>query len=134
MAPNKPLRAIATWLLAFATIFLIAFPLLVNPEIVEREPHQNRQAAKGTIKLADENIENNVDSLLYDAHDAHTVYEINGSQTLQSIADKYDVPVSNLAADLNIPDSKADEKLGRLKRQYSFTMDDVRESISKNKN
>ncbi len=132
MVPNKPLRMVASWLLAFATIFFIAFPLLVKPEIVEREPlNRNQQAAKGTTEPVDRNIENNADSLHYSDHDAHAVYEINGSQTLEFIATKYGVPVSSLAADLNIPVSKAGEKLGRLKKQYSFTMDDVRECISK---
>ncbi|MDX9881626.1 MAG: DUF4405 domain-containing protein [Prolixibacteraceae bacterium] len=60
-------------------------------------------------------------------------YEINGSQTLQYVAEKYGVDLTKLAADLNIPVSLAGERLGRLKRQYPFTMDDVRESIRKNK-
>ena len=56
--------------------------------------------------------------------------EVYGSQTLQFVADKYNVPVSIIAADLKIPETLFEEKLGRIKKQHPFTMDDVKASIS----
>ncbi|WP_339116906.1 hypothetical protein [Petrimonas sp.] len=41
--------------------------------------------------------------------------------------------MEKLATDLNIPSDRFGEKLGRLRRQYAFTMNDVRKSILKNK-
>lgn len=55
---------------------------------------------------------------------------MHGGMTLQYAADKYNVPVSVIAADLKIPENLADVKLGRLRKQYHFTMDDIRNSIS----
>lgn len=60
-------------------------------------------------------------------------HDINGSQTLQFVANKYGIPAEKLATDLNIPSSRAGEKLGRLRKKYAFTMNDVRESILKNR-
>ncbi len=59
--------------------------------------------------------------------------EVTGSQTLQYVAKKYNVPASVIAADLNIPKGLNEEKLGRLKKQYPFQMEDVRASITKYK-
>jgi Mor family transcriptional regulator len=53
--------------------------------------------------------------------------------TLQYIADKHNVPVDMLASELKIPKTLVGEKLGRLKKRYNFTMNDVRTIISKNK-
>jgi len=49
------------------------------------------------------------------------------------VADKYNVSAEAIAADLKIPATFTGEKLGRLKKQYSFTMDDVKASIAAHK-
>lgn len=60
-------------------------------------------------------------------------YEVYGYQTLQFVAQKYNVPVNKIAIDLNIPENLAGERLSYLKKTYSFTMADVRKSLANNK-
>jgi len=117
MIPGKSLCYISAFLLIAFGLLMFSFPLFVKPEIVAKEAlHQNRN--------------NNAHS---ESHHANEEYEVNGSETLQFVADKYNVPAIKIAADLNVPESMTGEKLGRLKKQYSFIMDDVRYSISKNR-
>lgn len=148
MVPNKPLRVLSATLLTGAGILLIAFPLFVKPEIVTRESlHLNRkfkQEVPGAVTPEEVQNEKTNDSVVPPSAGLnkreHTLsetvladHEINGSQTLQFIAGKYGIPAEKLAADLNIPLERTGEKLGRLRKQYSFTMDDVRNSVLKNK-
>ncbi|MDD2247180.1 MAG: DUF4405 domain-containing protein [Proteiniphilum sp.] len=152
MIPDKALRAISATLIASAGLLMIAFPLFVKPEIVTRESlHLNRkikQETHQTVPLGEIRKEvskgaekdivvsprvglNKPEQTL-----SETVFvdlEINGRQTLQFVANKYGIPVEKLATDLNIPLDRAGEKLGRLRKLYVFTMNDVRKSILKNK-
>ena len=61
----------------------------------------------------------------------HQLYDIEvyGSMTLNEVAKKYNIPVSELASSINVPEEYANEKLGRLKKQYGFDMDDLRKYI-----
>jgi len=61
-------------------------------------------------------------------------YEVYGYNTLQYVADKYNVPAAVICRDLKIPENRAAERLGQLRKQYAFTMTDVRKSISDHKN
>jgi len=55
-----------------------------------------------------------------------------GSMTLLEVADKYDVPANHIKRKLDIPLSTSDnERLGRLKKTYRFTMSDVEGIIYK---
>jgi hypothetical protein len=66
-----------------------------------------------------------------DHHDSdYKEYEVYGYQTLRSVSDKYNIPASYLANSLKIPENLTGQKLGFLRKQYSFTMTDVRKSIS----
>jgi hypothetical protein len=152
MIPDKALRAISATLIAGACLLMIAFPLFVKPEIVVRESlHLNRkirqetlqtvppgEIRKGVSKEAEKDIVVSPRAGLNKPEQtlSETVFvdpEINGRQTLQFVANKYDIPVEKLATDLNIPLDRAGEKIGRLRRQYTFTMNDVRECILRNK-
>jgi len=56
--------------------------------------------------------------------------DIMGSMTLIEVADKYDVPVNHIKSKLDVPLSTSNnERLGRLRRTYGFTMSDVEEII-----
>jgi len=58
--------------------------------------------------------------------------DIEGSMTLLEAATKYIVPVDHIKSKLNIPLSTSDnERLGRLKRTYGFTMSDIEGIIYK---
>lgn len=144
MAPNKSLRVLSATLLTGVGMLLIAFPLFVKPEIIARESlHLNRKF-KQEVAPKEAQKDGTNDSVVPPSTGlnkqertlSETVladHEINGTQTLKFIADKYGIPAEKLASDLNIPMEQTGQKLGRLRKQYSFTMDDVRNSVLKNK-
>ena len=145
MFPTKAIRIVLVSLITVIGLLSISFPLFVKPEMVEKEPlhrnrHDNNSLAPGnsseteftkqqdsiSINGSPKTNQKNKSSF----HSSKEEFEVYGSQTLQYVADKYNVPVSVIASDLKIPETLAGEKLGRIKKQYPFTMDDVRASIS----
>lgn len=147
MMPDRTLRIVSVVLLTIFCLFMFSFPLLVKPEIVRKEAlHRNRinnlysQSSElekndekndtAIFKIQKQEMQSNEKN--HNNHVNEDKYEVYGSETLQFIADKYNIPVSKIAADLKIPESMTGEKLGRLKKHYSFTMNDVRNSISRN--
>ncbi len=56
--------------------------------------------------------------------------DIMGSMTLIEVVDKYNVPVNHIKSKLDVPLSTSNnERLGRLRRTYGFTMSDVEEIV-----
>jgi hypothetical protein len=56
---------------------------------------------------------------------------ITGRMTLYDIGKKTGIPARRIAAKLNLPSSvPLDETLGRLRRRYGFTIQDVRDAIA----
>lgn len=152
MVPDKALRTLSATLIACASFLLIAFPLFVKPEIVTRESlHLNRKVNQENRRAVipggiRKEMSKDVEKEMVVSHPAGTNkseqtlsetvfadHEINGRQTLQFVANKYGIPAEKLTSDLNIPSDRAGEKLGKLRKQYAFTMNDVRKSILKNK-
>ena len=139
MIPNKTLRAISATLIGTVGFLLIAFPLFVKPEVITRESvHLNRKFRQESYDATTRGRIRNEDAPSPSSPDkqgralAESIFadhEVNGSQTLQFVALKYGIPVEKLATDLGIPASKAGEKVGRLRKQYAFTMNDLRRSI-----
>jgi len=140
MIPIRIIRIVFFGLILTMGLFLIIFPLLVKPEVVEKEAlYRNIQ---GIRLLHSDNPQVNIveNKQIYKKRNVEIRHaqineeiEISGSQTLQFVAEKYKVPASVIAADLNIPKGLNEEKLGRLKKQYPFQMEDVRASITKYK-
>ena len=57
-----------------------------------------------------------------------------GQRSLQEISQMTDVPISQFVKELNLPlDVDIYERLGRLRRQYGFDMEDIREVIEKHR-
>lgn len=60
---------------------------------------------------------------------------IRGSMTLKEIEETTGVPVSYIIKSLNLPETISEEKrLGPLKRQYGFEINDVREIVKRYEN
>jgi hypothetical protein len=152
MFPDKALCAISATLIAGTGLLMIVFPLFVKPEIVTRKSlHLNRKIKQETLQIAspgeirkEVSKEADKDVVVFPRAGLNKPkqtlsgtefvdLEINGRQTLQFVANKFGIPVEKVAADLNIPSERSGERLGRLRRQYAFTMNDVRKSILKNK-
>jgi len=152
MFPNLLSQVIFAFLFVVFGLIMLAFPLFVKPELTGRMPlHQNRvyhsnpgsledNGKSGLPVLTKDSTAIHIKDQNQNIHKQHREeqpnaeeYEVNGRMTLQYVAEKYGIPVSQLAADLNIPEERAGETLGRLKKIYSITMSDVKNCISKRK-
>jgi glucan phosphoethanolaminetransferase (alkaline phosphatase superfamily) len=143
MFPIKLIRIVLATFIATMGFLLISFPLFIKPEIVQNEPLRRNRSDNNftrTVSLKSEsskqkgNVSMNGFSKSNPENKHHHHYlkekvKVYGSQTLQFVADRYHVPVSVIAADLKIPKLLSSRKLGLIRKQYSFTMDDVRVSI-----
>jgi len=57
-------------------------------------------------------------------------HEIHGSMSLDEIAEHYSIQPGSLRKELGIPPQiSGKEKMGRLKRRYGFTMEELRETV-----
>ncbi len=65
-------------------------------------------------------------------HQLRDEVKIYGYMSLSEVAIKYSIPVSDLAAVINIPVEYQDRRLGRLRKQYDFHMNDLRQYIENN--
>jgi LysM repeat protein len=156
MVQIKAIRLSVTIFLALFCLIILFSPFFITPDQVLFEPkHRNRTNGVNSLIYQNSETSNStnfpvqqsaktedaiitkddqkINSINKDSDHHQTdfeKYEVNGTYTLQSISDKYNIPVSYLARDLNIPENMTGQKLGRLKRQYPFTMTDVRKSIS----
>jgi len=67
-----------------------------------------------------------------DVADSH---EVKGYMTIGEVAEKHNVPLDRLIMHLGLPASTSgQEKLGRLRKKYDFTMSDVERTIQTLKN
>jgi hypothetical protein len=137
----KKIRYFFVAFLIFAFMVSFIFPFIVRPEIVERETlfrnsKQDKTKCQNTQGLLEETDEIHNDSELHQHHhieDFHQ-FEINGQMNLQVVSDRYEVPLDILPKEMGVPISERETKLGRLKRNYNFTMSDVGKAINKIKN
>jgi LysM repeat protein len=156
MVQIKAIRLSVTIFLALFCLIILFPPFFISPDQVLFEAkHRNRtngenselyqnsetfnstnfpvrqsEKTEDAITTKDDQEINSINTDSDHHQTDYEEYEVNGTYTLQSISDKYNVPVSYMARNLNIPENMTGQKLGRLKRQYPFTMTDVRKSIS----
>lgn len=133
---------------AFAVVlfFIIIFPFLVNIKVTELgegrdrflhgSEHQNipaaiqreqnistRRAEEAEEILNKEHVESSQEP---EHHDIDPDIEVYGSMSLINVSVKYNVPVSHLIKELDLPASTSgNEQLGHLRRLYGFKMSDI---------
>lgn len=159
MIPKGNWQSVLAILIFAVSILLISFPLFIKPELVKHEPlfrhrtmHSDRSdrlmqpaetdqsSTSDDIPETDErinkkgrSIHTNPEAASHEHHRQNEEYEITGNLTLRQAAEKYSVPLTILCKDLKIHENLAEERLGRLRKKYPFTMSDVRESIGRYK-
>jgi hypothetical protein len=135
--PARFVRYGVVGIICIIAIIALVSPFILKPEIVPFEPkNRNRSDYHSQEAVSASDIPQGSDLLNHKDHQnsEYSEFEVYGYQTLQDVADRYDVPAAVIASDLGIPEDLAGEKLGHLRKQYSFTMTDVRKSISDYKN
>jgi hypothetical protein len=56
--------------------------------------------------------------------------DIRGSMTLNQVSSRYDINLATLKQELDLPEHvSADERLGILRKEYDFTMGDVKTAV-----
>lgn len=117
MIPDKSLRICVTVVLTSIGLLLFSFPFFIQPDISERV-------------AAFQNAENR-----HEQHQKISVnnYPIQGNMTLREAADQYNVPEDFIVKALNISANHTNEKIGRLRKQYGFTLEEVSRIISEYK-
>ncbi|MBN2347348.1 MAG: DUF4405 domain-containing protein [Bacteroidales bacterium] len=148
LIPRKTVRQATIISIGLLSLVLFLSPLLVRPEVVMavvRNNHRNmkvflvetgvfnvqekvQEPENSLVKPLDgkKNSEINESEIEHDINREIIVY---GSMTLDEVAKKYKISPTKLAQTLDIAKNKTTYRLGRLKKEYDFTMGDVRKAV-----
>lgn len=107
-------RVVLAWTALVAIVIVATAPFFskVKQSTADAAPAPHRAASNTTAHSTD----------------VHSL--VDGSMTLNDVELQTGIPVSVLLAELKLPaDLSGDEKLGRLRREFNFEMQDVREVL-----
>lgn len=139
-------RQILTVVTVVLFLFLAVFPVFVTPEkeAIDRGGGRRmienmdvdlsdsiRVRLKKPKKMDSGDLEMEVErKQAKDPEQAKSEIEVKGSMSLGDVVQEYGIPLSMLKEALNLPeDVSGSERLGRLKKQYDFTMGDVKSVV-----
>lgn len=80
----------------------------------------------------EELVDSSVNKVIRKSDHNHHGVEIYGYMTLDEVSLKYDIPVGQLSKTLKIPSEHSNQRLGRLRKQYGFNLEDLRKYVSLN--
>lgn len=145
----KSMVIVKTWRIAIISVFVIislvfgVLPLFVKPEIQDGILHHNHQSSHSdqntgkeahhfnSLKLAQSDIQisDTIKPRENHKHEEKSNIELYGYMTLDEVSTKFNIPANELALCIHIPNGHNNEKLGRLRKHYSFHMNDLRDYI-----
>lgn len=148
MIPRKIVRNLFLTTLTIITITLFISPFLVNPVLVSHENNfRNRterlERTEGEANTIDtfqktviiETQKPLKEEIVASSHDkAKEEYDVHGTQTINEVSEQYNVPADFICKELKISGSNQYQRLGRLRKEYGFTMSEVSNAIAKYKN
>ena len=133
----------------FILLFLVILPFIINvkvtelgdgrdrilhgtqgqhiPAAVQREQMETQQVIPEKERpIIKEVIKSEEEEAGLEHHDIDSDIEVLGSMSLINVSIKYNVPVSHILQELDLPANvSGNERLGRLRRTYGFTMSDI---------
>ncbi len=128
MIPNKNIRIAAAVALLLLSIMLFLFPFAIQPQIVihqNKDSHSIGSPVQGKDSVL--NTNNKVSPANVEAGE-HTD-DIEGYMSLREVAEKYDISPEDLARKLKVPAKKVDDRIGQLKLEYGFSMEQLRQIL-----
>jgi len=161
---KKSFRRALTVIFVIICFLLVYFPFRINPQVEDFEAGRGRyylerhgierlqpaeredkieQSAEPEVEIEEpvveeaEAIEAEAEEpVVTEEREEHdSAIDVQGFMTLKEVSENYQVPVSHIKSKLGIPLSVSDnERLGRLRRTYGFTMSEVRDIIIAYKN
>lgn len=150
MVPDKTWRIALSALFVLLSVILGIMPLFVTPEIHENDfNYRQHKQRSHQVPIKDEYLKENqvspqqlscspntpskqTNEASHEKHNLKNI-EIFGFMTLNEVASKYDIPVSELASSINIPVDRNNERLGRLRKQYNFQLSELKTYIESKK-
>lgn len=151
---DRVLRISLVFILLLVGVLLVVFPFMVNPEVTAQDAGYGRSHWEGShinsdtspIISADDILSTEVkpdeipesESIVEEVHNKKRIereklkaeVEVKGYMTLREVSGKYNVQADQIKIIIGIPLSTSNnEKLGGLRQQYGFTMNDVMEAI-----
>lgn len=130
-------RSIVSVVTVLLFILLAIFPAFVTPEKEPLDRGEGRRMLENMnveindsirIKLKKpKKLESGDLEMEIERNHPKSEIEIKGSMTLNDVSRQFGVDLSVLKKELDLPESvSSSERLGRLRKQYSFTMGDVK--------
>ena len=151
---ERALRISLVIVLLLAGVLLVVFPFLVNPKVTAQEAGYGQLHREGRLTYPDSSpvissddiITKDVmpdkihesESIVDEVHNKKRIQreelkaeiEVKGYMTLREVSGKYNIQADQIKKRIGIPLSTSNnEKLGRLRQRYGFTMNDVMEAI-----
>lgn len=144
MIPRKTVRNLLLATLTIFTITLFISPFLVSPVQVNHENNfRNRterleRAGREAITQKKVIIETQTplkEKIEVSTHDkAKEEYDVHGTQTIDEVSAQYNVPANYICKELKVSENNKYQRLGRLRKEYGFSMSEVSNAIAKYKN
>ena len=129
--PQKVVRN--AFLVGFSLISIGICLLLFVPAEVGQEIGKGRGRLEHTESPEELVLNQSTEKLSLtkeEQHEAHRTLDIRGSSTLGEIAAAYKIDSKELKKSLHIPAAVSEnERLGRIRRNYNFTMSDVEKAV-----
>ncbi len=149
MVARKKTRRVIAVCLGIVSLFFGLAPLFVNPEVTEMprshiHAHRSGRISNRAQTLFPDPIpsasfeeQSNEKSMVTDPKDkkhvdqehAYEELELSGSMTLLEVARKHSIPADELTRALHIPSYESRERIGRLRKQYGFEMEELKDII-----
>ena len=138
-------RRLLSFLSVFLFIVFAGFPLLVTPqkEPIDRGEGRNLLENMG-VELNDsvrirlkkpKDIESGEMEMEVERRNRKDELDVRGSMTLQQVSDRYGLDLNTLKQELGLPEHvSGNERLGILRREYGFTMGDVKTAVLRHGN
>ncbi len=143
MISSRATRIFIGWLILILSFILVFFFYWVEPVVEDSDAHfRNRDSELYLENFYEEVVpaeetteiiktEPQTSKEVEEVHHEHNPnIEVIGSMTLGEISTQYSIPANYIKKELNIPISTSNnERLGRLRRTYGFTMSRIEEII-----
>jgi len=151
---ERALRISLVSILLIVGVLLIIIPFMVNPKVTGVEAGYGQLHREGRLTNPDSSSVVSSDDIIStdgkpdkipesesegeEVHNKKRIQreemkaeiEVKGYMTLKEISVKYDIQADQIKKRIGIPlSSSNNEKLGRLRQRYGFTMNDVMEAI-----
>jgi hypothetical protein len=143
MVSRKKNRRVLAVCLGCVALFFGLAPLFVKPEVADMPRNHIHVHDPGRFSIRSETPlpdpmpaldekQATEEEILTAPKNENHVYEeleLSGRMTLDEVAKKYSIPADQLTRALQIPSYQSRERIGRLRKQYGFEMEELKDAI-----